>query len=96
MILFTWVNDGNGSISISDNGQDPRCFASNFGWYGSNIRILPQRLKNNAIAPTHSINTKITIKASSGLTIIFGSEIKQKELNLKKLRYSNGNVNVSN
>lgn len=41
----------------------------NFGWDGSNILILPHRLKNNAIAAAHRKSTKITIKASSALSI---------------------------
>lgn len=71
-----------GSWSMSTRGHDDLCFASNFGWYGSNMRIFPHRLKNNAIAPTHRISTKITIKASSGLTIIFGS-VGKKNISLK-------------
>lgn len=46
----------------------------NFGWYGSNILILPHRLKNNAIAAAQRRRTKTTIKTSSALTITaFGS-----------------------
>lgn len=58
--------------SISTSGQEDRCACWNFGWYGSNILILPQRLKNNAIAATHNINTSTTIRTSSARTIIFG------------------------
>ena len=53
------------------SGQLGRCSASsNFGVYGSSIRIFPQRWKNSATAPTHKIKTRITISASSGRTTI--------------------------
>lgn len=58
--------------SISTNGQEDRCCCWNFGWYGSSIRIFPQRLKNRAIAPTHNISTATTMRTSSVRTIIFG------------------------
>lgn len=43
---------------------------SNFGMYGSNILILPQRWINSPIAPIQSSRTSITMKASSGRMII--------------------------
>ena len=62
-------NDGcfsAGIASISTSGHDDRCCCWNFGWYGSNMRIFPQRLKNKAIAATHSSNTATTMSTSSG------------------------------
>lgn len=65
---------GGRSKSRSTSGQEPRCCWMNFGWYGSSIRILPHRWKNRPIAQTHSTSTKITIRASSGLTTMFGPD----------------------
>lgn len=56
------------AVPISTIGQLGLCSWWNFGWYGSNIRIFPHRLKNNAIAATHSTSTNITMSASSALT----------------------------
>lgn len=54
------------ALANSTMGQLGRCSSSwNFGWYGSSMRILPHRLKNNAMAATHSIITHMTINASS-------------------------------
>lgn len=51
--------------------HEPRCSsASNFGAYGSQFLILLERRTNNRMAPTHSISTAITMKASSGRTMI--------------------------
>lgn len=69
--IDTRENDGL-CTSISTSGQDARCCCWNFGWYGSSIRILPHRLKNNVIAATHKSSTANTINTSSVRTIIFG------------------------
>lgn len=54
------------ALASSTIGQLGRCSSSwNFGWYGSSMRILPHRLKNNAIAATQSIMTHMTMNASS-------------------------------
>lgn len=58
--------------SISTSGQEDLCCCWNFGWYGSSIRILPQRLKNKTIEPTHSISTTPTIRTSSVRMMSFG------------------------
>lgn len=53
---------------ISTIGQLDLCCCWNLGWYGSNIRILPHRLKNSAMAAIHKTSTSSTIRASSART----------------------------
>ena len=63
--LFTII----GSMLVSGN-EGWSSSTSNLGVYGSSILILPHLWKNNPIAPTQRMRTKITMKASSGRTMI--------------------------
>lgn len=81
-------NDGCFSAGIASNstkGHDERCCCWNFGWYGSSIRIFPHRLKNKAIAATHSTNTATTMSTSSVRTITFGPTTKRNNFHLVRL-----------
>lgn len=58
-------------IRLDWSWHEPRwSSASNFGAYGSQLRIFPQRCTNNPMAHIHRMSTKITMKASSGRTTI--------------------------
>lgn len=74
--------------SMLGSGHIGRMSSSNFGVYGSSILILPQRWKNSPMAAIHSMSTKITMRASSGRTMILLPAKDERVINHANIKWS--------